>query len=111
MKIPLLMTLVCFALLMVSCRQHDYREITLNIPEMRNAACARAISVGLSRAPGLQRELVKFDVPNRTITVRYDSLLAADKNIEFLVVKTGFSVNGIPADAAAQKALPADCLR
>ena len=111
MKIPLLMTVICAAMFLVSCRQHDYREITLEIPEMRNEACARVISGGLSRAPGLKRESVKFDVPNRSITITYDSLLAADKNIEFLVVKTGFSVNGIPADAAAQKALPADCLR
>lgn len=95
----------------ISCRQHDYREITIEVPEMRNSACVRVISGALSRAPGLKREAVKFDIPSRKITVVYDSLLAADKNIEFMVVKAGFSANGIPADSNAAAALPPECRR
>jgi len=95
----------------MSCRQHDFRELTVNVPEMRNDACVRVISGALSRAPGLQRDGVKFDIDGRKITLVYDSLLAADKNIEFLVAKAGFAANAIPADPMAAAALPPDCLR
>lgn len=78
---------------------------------MHNSACVRVISGALSRTPGLQRESVNFDIPGRKITLVYDSLLAADKNIEFMVVKAGFSANGIPADPEAAAALPPDCRR
>ncbi len=113
MKQRLLVLLGVCGLLMsgISCRQHDYREIVIEVPEMRNSACVRVISGALSRAPGLKRESVKFDVPGRKITVVYDSLLAADKNIEFMVVKAGFSANGIPADPKAAAALPPECRR
>ncbi len=113
MKLHLLALLGIVGLLVssTSCRQHDYRELVINVPDMRNEACVRVISGSLSRTPGLQRESVKIDVPSRTITLVYDSLLAADKNVEFLVVKAGFSANGIPADPKAAAALPPECRR
>jgi copper chaperone CopZ len=92
-----------------SCRKHDYREIAIDVPEMRNAACIRAIGAQFARSPGIQRESVKFDVQNRRITLVYDSLVTADKNIEFAVAKAGFVANGIPADPRAAAALPPEC--
>jgi hypothetical protein len=113
MKQRLLITLAVVGLLLsgASCRRHDYRTLTLNVPEMRNAACIRVISGAISRAPGLQHKSVKFDVPGRTIVLMYDSLLAADKNLEFLVARAGFEANGIPADPKAAAGLPPDCRR
>jgi len=94
-----------------SCRQHDYRTLVIHVPEMRNQACVREISKSLARSPGLTSNSVKFDMANRQITVTYDSLVTADKNLEFLVVKAGFEANGIPADKKAAAALPPDCRR
>ncbi len=103
---------VLFALLCVvslSCRQHDYREIVMHVPEMKNDACVRIIANSFVRAPGINRESIRYDVPLRTIRLTYDSLLIAEKNIEFFVAKAGFSANGIPANAKAAAALPPEC--
>lgn len=108
-------TILCGAFLLAafgtSCRQHDYRTLVVKVPEMRNQACVQAISKTLGRSPGITRDSVKFDIPKRQITVTYDSLLTADKNIEFLIAKAGFQANEIPADKKAQAALPAACRR
>lgn len=113
MKKNILVLLSFVSLLMagVSCRQHDFRTVVVNVPEMRNKACVNAIAKRLGTSPGLHKNSVKFDITNRKIRVTYDSLLTADKNIEFLIAKAGFSANGIPADKKAQAALPAECRR
>lgn len=109
-----LLTTACLALLCVvssSCRQHDYREIVMDVPEMKNDACVRIIAKSFVRAPGLNPESIRYDVPSRTIRMTYDSLLIAEKNIEFFVAKAGFSANSIPANAKAAAALPPECKR
>lgn len=113
MKKNVLILIGVVSLLMagVSCRQHDFRTIVIEVPEMRNQACVKAIVKTLGTSPGLRENSVNFDVINRQITVTYDSLLTADKNIEFLIAKAGFAANGIPADKKAQAALPEECLR
>jgi copper chaperone CopZ len=100
---------VAFLLIGASCRQHDYRTLVVKVPEMRNDACVRVIGAKLGQLPKVQREDVKFDIPNRTITVTYDTLLAADKNVEFLIADAGFEANGVPANKKAAAALPAEC--
>lgn len=111
MKKKLIFAMGLVAVLMVSCRQQDLRDLTLNIPEMTNEARINIIVQALNRAPGIQRESVAIDLQKRTIKLRYDSLLTANKNFEFLVVKAGFECNGIPADEKAKAALPPDILR
>ncbi len=90
----------------VSCRQQDFRELTLNVPEMHNQACVNIVMQSLSRGPGIKPGSVLLDPGKRIIRLTYDSLLSADKNFEYLVSKAGFSVNGIPADEKARAALP-----
>ncbi len=92
-----------------SCRQHDFRTLTIEVPEMHNEACVRVIVNAISRTPGLQPNSFKADISGRTVTITYDSLLVADKNIEFMVAKAGFEANGIPRDPKAAAALPPDC--
>lgn len=94
-----------------SCRKHDYRQLVIHVPEMRNEACVRAIAPVFAKAPGVKRQDVSIDIPNRKITIVYDSLRLADKNLEFLVAGAGFEANGIPADSKAVAALPPECRR
>ncbi len=109
--ISLIVTVVVLMIGGSSCRQHDYHTLVVKVPEMRNQACVDAISKSLGGSPGITRESVKFDIPNRQIIVTYDSLMTADKNIEFLVAKAGFKANDIPADKNAKAALPQECRR
>jgi copper chaperone CopZ len=110
-RLQVILGLILLAVAMVACRRHDFREITIHVPQMRNSACVKVIASGFSRAPGIKRESLRFDLEKRTITLEYDSILTADKNIEFYVAKTGFSANGIPADAKAAASLPPECLQ
>jgi copper chaperone CopZ len=113
MKRRLLIMLAGVGILLsgASCRQHDYRTLTIEVPEMRNDACVRVVGKSLSRTPGLQPKSFKADIEGRTVTITYDSLLVADKNIEFKIARAGFEANGIPADAKAAAKLPPDCRR
>lgn len=95
----------------VSCRQHDYRELTLHVPDMHNQTCVQIVMQALSRGPGIKQDSVVLDPDRRIIKLTYDSLLSADKNFEYLVSKAGFSVNDIPADKKARAALPLEARR
>jgi len=83
----------------------------MHVPELRNDVCVRIIAASLAKGPGIRRETIRYDIPGRKITLTYDSLLIADKNIEFLVAKAGFAANEIPADLKAAEALPPQCKR
>ncbi len=106
MKTKLFLMLVLPLLFTVSCRQHDYREITLHVPEMHNQACVMIIMQALGRGPGIKPNSVLLDPDQRIIRLTYDSLLSADKNFEYLISQAGFAVNDIPADEKARAALP-----
>lgn len=93
-------------ILAVSCRKQDLRELTLHVPEMHNDACVQIVMQALVRGPGIQPGSLLLDPQSRVIRITYDSLLAADKNFEYLVSKAGFAVNAIPADEKAREALP-----
>jgi copper chaperone CopZ len=106
MKRKLLSLLGLALFLAVSCRQQDFREVTLRVPDMHNQACVQIVMQALSRGPGIKPNSVLLDPDKRIIRLTYDSLLIADKNFEYLVAQAGFSVNGIPADEKARAALP-----
>ena len=88
------------------CRQHDWRELTIEVPEMHNEAAIRLVMQSLSRGPGIKPNSVVVDPQNRRIQLTYDSLLAADMNFVFLVAEAGFTANGIPGDEEARANWP-----
>lgn len=106
MKTKLYSILGLALFLTASCRQHDYRELTLHVPEMHNQACVQIVMQALGRGPGIKPNSVLLDPDKRMLRLTYDSLLSADKNFEYLVSRAGFAVNGIPADEKARAALP-----
>lgn len=97
------------AALCVSCRRQDVRTFTIHVPDMKNQACVSVVVNALMREQGVRGDDVKVDSVARTVTVKYDSLQRAQKNLVFTVAKAGFSANGVPASAEAQKGLPAEC--
>ncbi len=110
MKNKLLFGLGLGLVFMVSCRQQDWRELKLHVPDMHNEACANLIMQALGRVPGIRPGSVLLDPNQRVIRLTYDSLLAADKNFEYQVSRAGFAVNAIPADEKARLALPPEVL-
>ena len=114
----LLTTLSVLIFAQSGCRRHDFKEHTIKIPEMSNEACARMISDRLSTAykPQAQEaqpdfepvKVLSVDMNARTITVKYESLITAKKNLDFIVADLGFDANGTPGNKeAAAKLDPA----
>lgn len=90
------------------CRQHDWRELVIDIPEMHNEASVRMVVQALSAGPGIKPDSVMVDPVKRKVIITYDSLLAADMNFVHLVAGAGFTANGIPGDPKARNAWPAE---
>ena len=67
------------------------------------------ITSNLMRQVGVDPRKTRFSVEKRTVTVTYDSMATAKKNIEFAVAEAGFAANQIPVNADAQSKLPSEC--
>jgi copper chaperone CopZ len=95
--------------LAVSCRRQDFRTVVVHVPEMKNEACGTLIASTLIQQQGIAAANIQVDMSRRTVTVRYDSLQRANKNIEFAVANAGFAANSIPANPEAARNLPPEC--
>jgi periplasmic mercuric ion binding protein len=91
----------------LSCRSQDIRTKTIQVPQMTNDHCAKIVTEALSRAEGIVPEGIK--VGPQSVTVTYDSMRTALKNLEFSIAGAGFDADEIAADPKARAALPADC--
>jgi len=100
--------LLLSGLFLVGCRQHDWRELMIHVPEMHNEAAIRLVVQALSRGPGIKPDSVVVDPQNRRVRLTYNSLLAADMNFVFLVAEAGFTANGIPGDEEARANWPSE---
>ena len=110
MKRILIIVSVTLLLIAVSCRKSDMKTTVVNVPEMRNRACAVIIAKALTASVGVNVGDVKVDLAARTVTVRYESLHTAKKNVEYTIANTGFAANAIPANKEVAKKLPKECM-
>jgi len=88
------------------CRKQDVRTVAVSVPGLTEAAVAQHIQDAFLKQPGIRS--VRPDIERRTLTVTYDSMVTARKNIEFTIAEAGFEANDIPAKAAPQAPPPAD---
>ena len=110
-----LLLLACVLLVgVIGCRRYDWRTLTIQVPDMKSETCVQIIWKALEDFPGLKDDSLTVDLEARTVTLVYNSLLAADKNAEYRIAAAGFAVHAqsqgtafiIPADPEAQAALP-----
>jgi len=101
--LPIMLLIVCLA----GCRKQDMRTVVVAVPGLKNPACAQIIQDAFMRQPGIKA--VRPDFEQHTLTVTYDSMVTARKNIEFTIAGAGFNANDIPAVTNAAAALPAAC--
>jgi copper chaperone CopZ len=97
------------AILMVSCRQHDYRTVKIKVPQMQNPECAQLVGQALTNKVGVDPETISINIADRTVQVKYDSMQTALKNLEFFIADAGFDAGPIPANKDARAKLPAKC--
>ena len=103
MLLPLMLLIVCLA----GCRKQDMRTVVVAVPALKNPACAQVVQDAFIRQPGIKA--IRPDFQQRTLTVTYDSMVIARKNIEFTIAGAGFDANDIRAPTNAVAALPAAC--
>ena len=112
-EICILIFVVCFC---GSCRRHDYRTVQIHVPAMKTKACAKIVSKAVYREVQRCHALpedkpMSVDLGTRTVTVTYDSLKMAQKNVEFAIAEAGFATDEVPADESAAKKLPPECIQ
>ena len=101
------MTLFTMILLAVSCRQQDIRKVVIKVPGLKNQACAKVIQDAFMRQPGIVS--TSPDYQKHEMTVTYNSMIIALKNLEYTIAAAGFDANDTLANTNAAAALPAEC--
>ncbi len=112
MKAVSLFFLCCVCLIMtVSCRRHDYRTVNIYVPAMTNEATAQVVGTALSKVEGVNGQGMQLDIPKMTVTLTYDSLVTALKNIEFAVAEAGYDAFTLDKNGRPTRGVPASALR
>jgi copper chaperone CopZ len=107
MRTVLALLAVAMMVACASCRMSDVRTFTFKAPQVTGESCRKVVDEVLRKTDGVDAEKTVYGVG--TITVTYDSLKLARKNIEHAIAAAGFDVGETPANPAAREALPAEC--
>ena len=94
--------------LMTACRTSDVRIQTIRVPQMINNDCAQIIIKSVEKLDGFIK--VDYALADKTVSITYDSMKTALKNLEFAIAAAGFDANDTPADQRVRVALPPACL-
>ena len=94
--------------LLGACRQSDMRTLIVRVPQVTSAACESRVRQALLPLKGI--ESLVFDHAAGTLTLRYESMILAHKNIEHAIIAAGFDANELTATDEARRALPPECL-
>ena len=102
------MTLIALALLaFAGCRQKDVREFAIDVPALTQeseAAVTAAIRGALLPCSGVDMASLRFDAASHRVTLQYDSMQIAKKNIEMTIAKVGYVANGVTPESIGEKA-------
>lgn len=107
MNVLAIFLVLIIGLVSLSCRQQDVRTTTIRCPQVRSSQSAARVTMALSRMDGVQTDSIT--VKDGAVTVTYDSMKVAVKNLDFSIAEAGFDADDIPADKKAREALPAEC--
>ena len=91
-------------LALAGCRRTDVRDFAIELPEVTQDDM-QAVAAALAPYGGVDKGSLQFDAANRRLTLRYDSMQIAKKNIEMAIAKVGFTANGVTPESvgAARK--------
>lgn len=93
-------------MMMAGCRRVDVREFTIDVPDA-TAADEPALRAALASYEGIKvgedPKAIVFDAAKHQLTVRYDSMQLAKKNIELSIAEAGFTANGVTPESVGAK--------
>ncbi len=106
-KITCFVFVAVILLIGFACRQRDIRTVTIDVPRMQGEECAGIVYNVLASLNGVRAESLEME-PG-AVTVTYDSMRLALKNLEYALAEAGFQANEIPPDPDARERLPERC--
>ena len=89
-------------LALAGCRRTDVRDFAVEVPEATQADMP-AIAAALAPYGGVDKGSLQFDEAARRLTLKYDSMQIAKKNIEMAIAKAGFAANGVTPESIGAK--------
>ena len=104
-KMMIATALTLFAL--AGCRQKDVRDFAVEVPALTQenaAAVTDAIRGALAACSGVDMSSLAFDVASHRVTLKYDSMQGAKKNIEMAIAQAGYAANGVTPESIGEKA-------
>ena len=101
--------LACAMLLALAtgCFRPDRRTITVSVPQMSSPACYAIIVESLKGIEGIAR--VQPDYTARSLSVTFNGLRLAIRNVEYAISSTGFDANDLAGSPEAKARLPEGC--
>ena len=93
---------VVAAFFATGCRRTDVRDFEVSIPAL-TAEAEPAIRQSLAGFAGVEKASLKFDRQAKKLTLRYDSMQLAKKNIEMAIAKAGYEANGVTPESVGKK--------
>lgn len=87
---------------LAGCRRTDVREFAIDVPEL-SAADVSLVMAALAPFGGVERSSIRFDAAAHRLTLRYDSMQLAKKNIEMAIAQAGFTANGVTPESIGAK--------
>jgi hypothetical protein len=81
------------------CRQQDLRTHTILLSGISGEADVQSVSNTLAQLDGVFDNSIAFQ--GLSVSVRYDSMKLARKNLEYAIAGAGFGANDIPPKRAA----------
>ena len=89
--------LLLVSLALCGCRIRDERELVIDVPQMKTEQDVAKVRNALLPLPGVDLKTAVFDHQSHKVTVRFDSMVVAHKNIEIAIAEAGFNANKIDA--------------
>ena len=103
----LILIITIIALSSFSCRKEDVKTVVVKVPKLKNAVSAQIIQDAFMKQPGIKS--IHADFERHELTITYNSMIIALKNIEFVIAGVGFDANDTPAVPESVKKLPPEC--
>lgn len=77
--------LFIFALIACAgCRRIDYRTMTINMPDFKESDKPKIVEV-LKKYNGIDKSSYEWNLKEKTLTLRYDSMQIAQANIRYAI--------------------------
>lgn len=88
---PVAAVVAVAAVLFSGCRREDIREMTVTMPELKDAD-RKTVEAALQNYDGVDKRSYRWDMDAKTLWLRYDSMKIAQSNIRYAIDEKGVKV-------------------